>query len=74
MTTDIKCPACQSTNWRCWDQVNEVFTNDQNPEEWDMLPVGRLVCKDCWKNWTNRNWYGWTWQGRDTHEAFGWDE
>lgn len=70
----ITCPDCGSTNWRCWDEPNEVFINDDDPDGYEMLPVGYLVCRDCGKSWVDYDWPGSTWVGRNTREAFGWDD
>lgn len=70
-----KCPRCQSTNWRCVDERHEIYINDDNPDEYETLPVGYLVCSDCGACWTNyESWQGYTWVGRDESEAFGWEE
>lgn len=45
MSDEIKCPQCGSTRWRCWDEKNEWF-EDENGELYE-APVGFLACLDC---------------------------
>lgn len=45
MSDVIKCPKCESTNWRCVDERNHYYAGADG--EIFELPVGYLACRDC---------------------------
>lgn len=54
---EIKCPACKSTNWRCYDESYSAFEDASTGEFYD-LPLGSMVCEDCQKAFVHHDWYG----------------
>ena len=52
MEEQVKCPKCDSENWRCYDEQTHWYidTNPENDDDDDpffQFPVGYLVCTDC---------------------------
>lgn len=69
--SEITCPKCGSAQWRCWDEQTEWF-EDEDGEPFE-YPVGYLACLDCGHGYTHTDCTA-KYLGRDTKEAFGWDE
>ena len=71
----IKCPQCGSTDWRCWDEGNEIFICDDCPDDYFEWPVGYLKCVSCGHDWADYgiNEEGCHHAGRNVREAFGWE-
>jgi predicted Zn-ribbon and HTH transcriptional regulator len=46
----IRCPKCQSTNWRCYNETSRPCYDNNGDHVGDRV-IGGLVCNDCGVDW-----------------------